>query len=40
MSSFLLPKDAAGNEFNTSNSAVIASVIDGMKRTRDTKVSP
>ncbi|MEI6139551.1 MAG: hypothetical protein WCP85_09815 [Mariniphaga sp.] len=40
MSSLPLPKDATGNEFKTSNSPVIVSVIDGMKRTLDTKVSP
>ena len=38
LSSVILLKDAAGNEFKTSNSAVIASVIDEMKRTLDTKV--
>ena len=40
MSSVMLLKDAAGNEFKTSNLEVIASVIDEMKRTLDTKVSP
>ena len=38
MTSVLLLKDAAGNEFKTSNSPVIASVIDEMKRTLDGKV--
>jgi len=38
MSSVIMLKDAAGNEFKTSNSAVIASVIDEMKRTLDGKV--
>ena len=38
MSSVLMLKDAAGNEFKTSNSPVIASVIDEMKRTLDSKV--
>jgi hypothetical protein len=31
-------KDASGNEFKTSNSAVIGSVIEEMKRTLDLKV--
>ena len=38
LSSVILLKDAAGNEFKTSNSAVITSVIDEMKRTLDVKV--
>jgi hypothetical protein len=38
MSSGLLLKDAAANEFKTSNLVVIASVIDEMKRTLDSKV--
>ena len=38
MSSTILLRDSAGNEFKTSNSAVITSVIDEMKRTLDTKV--
>ena len=38
LSSVILLKDAAGNEFKTSNSSVITSVIDEMKRTLDVKV--
>jgi hypothetical protein len=38
MSSTILMRDAAGNEFKTSNSSVISSVIDEMKRTLDHKV--
>ena len=38
LSSVILLRDAAGNEFRTSNSAVINTVIDEMKRTLDTKV--
>ena len=38
LSSVILLRDAAGNEFNTSNSSVITSVIDEMKRTLETKV--
>ena len=38
LSSIILLRDAAGNEFKTSNSAVITSVIDEMKRTLDVKV--
>jgi hypothetical protein len=38
LSSTMLLKDAAGNEFRTSNSAVITSVIDEMRRTLDVKV--
>ena len=38
LSSVILLRDAAGNEFKTSNSAVITSVIDEMKRTLDAKV--
>ena len=38
MSSTILLKDAAGNEFRTSNSSVITTVIDEMKRTLDVKV--
>jgi hypothetical protein len=38
LSSIILLRDAAGNEFKTSNSAVISSVLDEMKRTLDTKV--
>ena len=34
----ILLKDGAGNEFRTSNSTVITSVIDEMKRTLDVKV--
>jgi len=38
LSSTILLRDASGNEFKTSNSAVITSVIDEMKRTLDAKV--
>jgi single-stranded DNA-specific DHH superfamily exonuclease len=38
MSSSIILKDAAGNEFKTSNSSVISSVIDEMKRILDLKV--
>jgi hypothetical protein len=38
LSSTILLKDGAGNEFRTSNSTVITSVIDEMKRTLDMKV--
>jgi hypothetical protein len=38
LSSAILLRDAAGNEFKTSNSSVITSVIDEMKRTLDSKV--
>jgi len=38
MSSVISLRDASGNEFKTSNSAVISSVIDEMKRTLDAKV--
>ena len=38
MSSTILLKDAAGNEFRTSNSAVITTVIDEMKRTLDVMI--
>ena len=38
LSSVISLRDANGNEFKTSNSAVINSVIDEMKRTLDTKV--
>lgn len=38
LSSVILLRDAAGNEFKTSNSSVISSVIDEMKRTLDAKV--
>ena len=38
LSSTILLKDGAGNEFRTSNSTVISSVIDEMKRTLDVKV--
>ncbi|MFY9152410.1 MAG: hypothetical protein WAO52_10365 [Prolixibacteraceae bacterium] len=38
MSSVISLRDANGNEFRTSNSAVISSVIDEMKRTLDSKV--
>ncbi len=38
LSSVIMLKDANGNEFKTSNSAVITSVIDEMKRTLDVKV--
>ena len=38
LSSSIQLRDAAGNEFRTSNSAVINTVIDEMKRTPDTKV--
>ena len=38
LSSVILLRDAAGNEFKTSNSGVITSVIDEMKKTLDGKV--
>jgi len=38
LSSVISLRDANGNEFKTSNSAVITSVIDEMKRTLDGKV--
>ena len=38
LSSTILLRDAAGNEFRTSNSSVITTVIDEMKRTLDSKV--
>jgi hypothetical protein len=38
LSSVVMLKDAGGNEFKTSNSAVITSVIEEMKRTLDAKV--
>ena len=38
LSSVILLRDAAGNEFKTSNSTVITSVIDEMKRTLEAKV--
>ena len=38
LSSVIMLRDAAGNEFKTSNSSVITSVIDEMKRTLDGKV--
>ena len=38
LSSVISLRDANGNEFKTSNSAVISSVIDEMKRTLDSKV--
>ena len=38
MSSVISLRDSNGNEFKTSNSAVISSVIDEMKRTLDSKV--
>ena len=38
MSSTILLRDGSGNEFRTSNSAVITTVIDEMKRTLDAKV--
>ena len=38
MSSTILLRDSSGNEFKTSNSAVITTVIDEMKRTLDSKV--
>jgi hypothetical protein len=38
LSSVISLRDASGNEFKTSNSAVITSVIDEMKRTLDVKV--
>ena len=38
MSSTILMRDGAGNEFKTSNSSVISSVIDEMKRTLDQKI--
>ncbi|HCY41795.1 MAG TPA: hypothetical protein DHV48_10630 [Prolixibacteraceae bacterium] len=38
LSSVVSLRDANGNEFKTSNSAVISSVIDEMKRTLDTKI--
>ena len=37
LSSVILLRDAAGNEFKTSNSSVITSVIDEMKRTLEAK---
>ena len=40
ISSLILLKDKAGNEFKTSNSEVIALWIEEMKLIRDTKVSP
>ena len=38
LSSVILLRDGAGNEFKTSNSSVITSVIDEMKKTLDLKV--
>ena len=38
LSSVILLRDAAGNEFKTSNSSVITSVIDEMKRTLEAKI--
>jgi len=38
LSSVILLRDAAGNEFKTSNSSVITSVIDEMKKMLDLKV--
>ena len=38
LSSSIQLRDAAGNEFRTSNSAVLNTVIEEMKRTLDTKV--
>lgn len=38
LSSVILLRDAAGNEFKTSNSSVITSVIEEMKKTLDLKV--
>ena len=38
LSSVILLRDAVGNEFKTSNSSVVTSVIDEMKRTLDGKV--
>jgi hypothetical protein len=38
LSSVIMLRDAAGNEFKTSNSSVITSVIDEMKRTLEAKV--
>ena len=38
MSSVISLRDSNGNEFKTSNSAVISSVIDEMKRTLDAKI--
>jgi hypothetical protein len=38
MSSTILLRDASGNEFKTSNSAVITTVIEEMKRTLDSKI--
>ena len=38
LSSTILLKDGAGNEFRTSNSTVITSVIDEMKQALDVKV--
>jgi len=38
LSSVISLRDSSGNEFRTSNSAVITSVIDEMKRTLDSKV--
>ena len=39
LSSVVALRDANGNEFKTSNSAVVTSVIDEMKRTLDIKIS-
>ncbi len=38
LSSVILLRDAAGNEFKTSNSSVITSVLEEMKKTLDQKV--
>jgi hypothetical protein len=38
LSSVVALRDANGNEFKTSNSAVVTSVIDEMKRTLDIKI--
>ena len=38
LSSVILLRDGAGNDFKTSNSSVITSVIDEMKKTLDLKV--
>lgn len=39
LSSVVALKDAAGNEFKTSNSAVVAAVVDEIKKTLDGKIS-
>lgn len=39
LSSVVALKDAAGNEFKTSNSAVVAAVVDEIKKTLDGKIA-